>query len=66
MKSQEIRKSQEKLRKMTKVRKVHGEWGFLKKVRKNFKKSDFVSSNLLNSLYFKAFNSKKLLKIKIL
>ena len=38
-KSQEIRKIQEKLRKMTKVRK---------------KKTDFVSSNLPNSLYFKA------------
>ena len=43
-KCQKIRKSHEKQRKMTRVRK------------KLKKKSDFVSSNLPNSLYLKAFN----------
>ena len=51
-----VRKSQEKLIKMTKVRKSQVKMGVFEKVRKIKKKaSDFVSSNLLNSLYLKAF-----------
>ena len=60
-KNQEIRKSQEKLRKMTKLRKSQVKTViFEKKSGKNFKKkSDFVSSNLPNSLYLKAFKYQK-------
>ena len=45
-----VRKSQEKLRRMTKVRKIK------KKI------SDFVCSNIPNSLYLKISNGKNSLK----
>ena len=51
-------KSQEKLRKMTKVSKNQVKWDFLLKSGNltNLKKtSDFISLNLPNSLYSKAF-----------
>ena len=55
-KSQEIRKSQNKLRKMTKVKKSQVKMGVFEKSQEKLKKnSDFVSSNLPNSLYLNAF-----------
>ena len=58
---QEIRKSQEKLGKMTKFRKSQVKMGVFEKSQENsgknfLKTSDFVSSNLQNSLYLKAFD----------
>ena len=50
-----VRKSQEKLKKMTKVRKRQVKMGVFEKSQEKFKKkktSKFVSSNLPNSLYF--------------
>ena len=60
-----VRKSQQKLRKMTKVRKSQVKMGVFEKIQekvtKKFQKtSDFVSSNSPNSLYLKAFHKKKI------
>ena len=57
-----VRKSG-KTKKMTKVRKGQVKMGVFEKSQENSRKfflkaSDFVSSNLTNSLYLKALNSK--------
>ena len=56
-------KSQEKLRKMIKIRKSQLKMGVFEKSKEKIKKtSDFVSSYLPNSLYLKPSNGKKLIK----